>query len=90
MIAGMGHRLLRRWESLAARHQIAVLLPVSLVVLVLIHLVFFPHLTFGRSLMYAVMEALPLTLLLVLVTQAEVARRRDLEGGGDGDDDGVS
>lgn len=82
MIDRMGIRLLRWWESKPPRHQIMILLPIMLVGLIALHLVFFAHLTVGRSIMYAVMEALPLTLLFVLVTQAEIARRADAEGDG--------
>jgi hypothetical protein len=71
-------RLLVRWESLPARIQLATSFAVSFAGLLGIHLLAFPHLTFGRSAFYAVGEAAALALLLTAATQMEVARQRAL------------
>ena len=73
----MGRRLLTWWESLAARHQILVAAPVAFVLLYIIHDAFFPLLTPRKALTYALMECLPLALLLTWATQNELRRRAD-------------
>lgn len=71
----MGRRLLAYWESLPPRRQVLVGAPTLFVALLAIHLVGFPNLTFARSLAYALMEALPLTLVVTYATQVELVRR---------------
>ena len=72
----MFRKLLHRWESLAPRHQIMVATPVAFVVLFLIHASpLFPLLDWKRALTYALMECVPVALVLTFATQTELARR---------------
>lgn len=76
MICGMFRRLLARWESLSPRNQIFVATPIAFVVLFLVHVSpLFPLLGWEKSLTYAVMECVPVALVLTFATQTELARR---------------
>lgn len=78
----MGRRLLAGWEALAPRHQVLVATPLALLVLFGVHEAFFPLLTWKRSLMYAVMECVPLALVVTFATQVELVRREQRAAGG--------
>jgi hypothetical protein len=72
----MLRRLLHLWESLPARHQIMVATPIAFVLLFLIHASgLFPLLTIRRALTYALMECIPVALVVTFATQTELARR---------------
>ena len=72
----MGRRLLAWWESLAPRRQVLIGIPTAFVLLFAVHEAFFPLLTWKKSLTYAVMECVPLALLLAWTTQNELRRRQ--------------
>lgn len=78
-------RVLRRWEALPARWQVGAALPAALIALLALHLALFPHLGVGRSATYAVMEAIPVALIVTFATQTELARR-ERAARRDGDD----
>lgn len=71
----MARRLLDRWEALQARHQVMVSAPVLAVLLFVVHEAFFPRLQWHDSLLYALMECVPLALVVTFATQSELARR---------------
>ena len=72
----MMRRLLTWWESLPPRRQIMVATPVAFLLLFLIHASgLFPLLTIKRALTYAVMECVPVALVVTFATQTELARR---------------
>lgn len=72
----MLRRLLARWEALPPRHQIAVATPSAFLVLFLVHASpLFPLLDWKRALTYALMECVPVALVLTFATQTELARR---------------
>lgn len=73
----MGRRLLSWWEALPDRGRVAWGIPVALLVLFAFHEAFFPLLTWQRSLMYAVMEAVPVSLVVAFATKNELRRRAD-------------
>ncbi|MCW2955277.1 MAG: hypothetical protein JWO69_146 [Thermoleophilia bacterium] len=75
----MGRRILTRWESLPPRRQVLWGIPVALVVLYLVHDLLFPRLSHQEAITYAVMECVPLALLLTWTTQNELRRRRAQE-----------
>lgn len=81
----MKARLTTWWESQPARRQAALAFPTLALFLLLVHVAFFHRITFARSVMYAVGEAVPITGLLVLASQHEAARRRS-EASRDSDD----
>ncbi|MCW2973045.1 MAG: hypothetical protein JWN72_1318 [Thermoleophilia bacterium] len=76
----MGRRLLTAWESMPPRRQVLVGAPTMFVLLLVVHLVGFPHLTFARSCAYAIMEAVPLALVVTYATQVELVRRENATG----------
>jgi hypothetical protein len=75
----MGRRVLRWWEQLGGRNRVLVGSPLAFVVLFAFHEAFFPLLSWRQSLLYAVMEAVPVALLLAWATQNELRRRADAE-----------
>jgi hypothetical protein len=88
----MVSRLTTWWESQPARRQAALAYPAIALFLLVVHVAFFHRITVGRSVVYAVGEALPITGLLVLASQQEAARKR-IEAARDerpGGDDGVA
>jgi hypothetical protein len=70
------HPLVARWEQLPGRMQFACSFLVLGLMLLAIHLIGFPKLTFGRSLSYAIGESVPIALVITGASQAEAARRR--------------
>ena len=70
--------LLRRWEALSARVQVAVAFPVMFVAMLLVHLGPFNQ-PMGRAIGYAVFWGVILTALLVVASRAERARRLENE-----------
>ena len=72
---GMARSILSRWESLPPRRQIQLGIPLAFLVLFAVHEAFFPNLTLGRTLGYALMESVPLALVVTYATQVELARR---------------
>ncbi len=66
--------LLRRWESLSTGVQAAIVFPVLVVLLFLVNLGVFNQ-PVWRSIVYGVIEALPVT-ALVLVATANERRKR--------------
>ncbi len=81
----MGRRLLNWWEALPGRRQVLYAIPVSAALLFCFHEAFFPLLSWTESLTYAVMECVPVALLVAWATQNEL-RRRAAGGSGDADD----
>jgi len=79
----MGRRLLAFWESQPPRRQVLIGAPTTFLVLLAVHLVGFPHLTLARSASYALMEALPLALVVTYATQVELVRREAAAGRAD-------
>ena len=77
----MARRILAFWESLPPRKQVLFGAPTMFVLLLAVHLVGFPHLTFARSCAYAIMEAVPLALVVTYATQVELVRRETASGG---------
>jgi len=71
----MGSKLLSKWESLPPRRQVAYATPTLLVLLFGFHEAFFPLLEWTQSLTYAVMECVPLALVVTFATQTELTRR---------------
>ncbi|MCW2949096.1 MAG: hypothetical protein JWN41_109 [Thermoleophilia bacterium] len=71
----MARRLLTAWESLPPRRQIAFGAPAVFALLLVVHLVGFPNLTLTRSIAYALMESLPIALIITYATQVELVRR---------------
>lgn len=72
----MLRRLLARWEALPPRYEIAVATPVAFLVLFLVHASpLFPLLDWKRAVAYALMECVPVALVLTFATQTELARR---------------
>lgn len=71
----MGRRVLGWWEALPGRRQVPVGMVVAFVVLYCFHQAFFPLLDWKRSGMYAVMECVPVALLMAWATQNELRRR---------------
>ena len=63
------------WEALDGRGRMLFGTPAALVVLFGFHEAFFPLLDWQRSLTYAVMEAVPVALLVAWATQNELRRR---------------
>lgn len=72
----MGRRLLAWWEGLAPRRQLQVAIPAMLVLLYGVHDLFFPLLSSRKALTYAVMECVPLALIVTWATQNELRRRQ--------------
>ena len=68
---------MRRWEALPTRVQGAIALPVFCVLLFLVNLGVFNQ-PLGRSILYGVIESVPLTALLLVATSNE-RRKRGLE-----------
>ena len=77
---GMARSILSRWESLPPRRQIQLGIPLAFLVLFAVHEAFFPNLTLGRTLGYALMESVPLALVVTYATQVELARRAQQQG----------
>ena len=75
MIPSMPRRFLSWWESLPARRQVLVASPAIAVVLFCVHEAFFPLLEWHDSLLYAVMECVPVALVLAFATHTELTRR---------------
>jgi hypothetical protein len=73
----MGRRLLGWWEALPGRSRVLYGIPLALVVLFGFHEAFFPLLDWKRSLTYAVMECVPVSLALAFATQNELRRRAE-------------
>jgi len=67
--------LVRRWEALPVGRQLIVSYATLFSVLLAVHVAFFHRISFGRSLGYAIFEAIPLALMVVFASQAEAARR---------------
>jgi hypothetical protein len=68
-------RLVERWEALSAGVQVAVAFPVAAVVLFALNLGPF-HQPWWRSLLYGLIEAAPVTALVVVATVNERNKRR--------------
>jgi hypothetical protein len=73
--SGNGGGLLRRWESLPPAAQGGFAFPVLAVVLFLVNLALFNQ-PLLRSILYGLMEAVPLTALLLVATANERRKRR--------------
>ncbi|MCW2928188.1 MAG: hypothetical protein JWM86_2156 [Thermoleophilia bacterium] len=73
----MGRRLLTRWESLSGRNRVLLAIPIAFVVLFAFHEAFFPLLSWSQSLTYAVMECVPVALVIAWATENELRRRAD-------------
>ena len=72
---GIGARIAARWEALSGPRQLLVVYPTTVLVLLAIHVAFFHRITFGRSLAYALGEALFVTAFVMLATASERARK---------------
>jgi hypothetical protein len=73
----MGRTLITWWEALPGRSRVLIGIPVAALVLFLFHEAFFPLLSWKQSLMYAVMECVPVALVLAWATQNELRRRAE-------------
>jgi hypothetical protein len=69
-------RLVRRWEALSVRAQIAAVFPPAAVLLFVTNLGPF-HQPWWRSVLYGLIEAAPITALVVIATVNERSRRRE-------------
>ena len=69
------------WEGRSPRFQVAVVLPVAIVCMFAFHRGFFPHLSLGLDLTYAIFWGLLLTGLVVLATRNEARKRHEREHG---------
>jgi hypothetical protein len=78
--AGGAPNLLRRWESLPTRVQGGVAFPLFAVVFFFINLAIFNQ-PLARSILYGLIEALPMTALVLAATANE--RRKQESGGPD-------
>jgi len=75
----MGRRLLTWWEALPGRRRVLYAIPVAALALFAFHEAFFPRLTWGDSLLYSVMECVPVALLVAWATENELRRRAAAE-----------
>jgi hypothetical protein len=69
-------RLVQRWEALSVRTQIAIVFAPAAVLLFATNLGPF-HQPLWRSVLYGLVEAVPITALVVIATVNERSRRRD-------------
>ncbi|MEO6867841.1 MAG: hypothetical protein ABI200_07450 [Gaiellales bacterium] len=87
----MGRIILNWWESRSGRDRVLIGIPIATVVLFVFHQAF-PLLSQQQRLLYALMEAVPLSLVWAWATQNELRRRAEAKAAADkrAHDDGAA